>query len=166
MSICITLRLYVCMYVSMCVCLCACMSAKTVLTLRGMILTLWGQFCGVWHREVCSGSFGSFGSCGLEGGSPWIWHVQGKSHRCSTGVGSGEFGGQADILSFLSCSLGYSWLFLWCDTVLCPAGTCAWSKTVSQSTVQDAVTHFTDDQLRPKLRCPWSTKVERWLSHT
>lgn len=65
MSICITLRMYVCMYVSMCVCLCACMSVKTVLTLRGMILTLRGQFCGVWHREVCSGSFRS---CGLEGG--------------------------------------------------------------------------------------------------
>lgn len=76
-----------------------------------------------------------FGPVGWRVGTPWIGHVQGKSHRCSTGVGSGEFGGQADILSFLSCSLGYSRLFLWCDTVLCPAGTCAWSKTVSQSTV-------------------------------
>lgn len=136
----------------------------------------WPYEAWSWHSggsSVVSGTgksvvdpLGPLDPLGWRVGTPWIGHVQGKSHRCSTGVGSGEFGGQADILSFLSCSLGYSRLFLWCDTVLCPAGTCAWSKTVSQSTVQDAVTHFTDDQLRPKLRCPWSKKVERWLSHT
>lgn len=57
--------LYVCLHVCMFMCMYVCQNSSDP---RGMIPRLWGQFCGVWHREVCSGSFGSFGSCGLEGG--------------------------------------------------------------------------------------------------
>ena len=153
--ICITLHLYVCMYVSMCECFYASMSAKTVLTLRGTILRLWGQFCGVWHREVCSGSFGS---CVLEGGDSldqvcsrkvpqmlsWsgIWGVWRPGRHLELFVMFFRF--------FPSCFCGVTRCFVLLGHVLGPR--LSVSQSVSHSTVQDAVTYFTGEQIRPKLR--------------
>ena len=105
------------------------------------------------------------GPVGRRVGTPWIGLVQGKSHRCSTGVGSGEFGGQADILSFLSCSLGSSWavFVVWHGALSC-CDMCLVQDCQSVNCARCSLSLYRW-QLRSKLRCPWCKKAERWLSH-
>ena len=58
--------------------------------------------CGIWHQDVGSRSFRS---CKLWGGASMDWTcLSNTSHRSSTGLRSGEFGGQVNTSNSLLCS--------------------------------------------------------------
>ena len=78
-----------------------------------------GLSCGFWHQGIDGRSFES---CGLQGGATLDWIYSGISHWYLIGLGSGEFGGQVDTLSSVSCSWGHSSTVLLCPRANCPAG--------------------------------------------
>ena len=65
-----------------------------------------GVSCGVWHWDICSGSFGT---CMLEAEASMDRTCSSTSHRCSTGLRSREFVGQGDALSSKSRPWSCSW---------------------------------------------------------
>ena len=80
-------------------------ASRTALIHPGMDKILLGVSHGVWHRDLCSRSFGSHM---MRVGHPWNGTCSRKSHRCSM-LGSWELRGQVNIFSSLPQSLGHSW---------------------------------------------------------
>ena len=75
-----------------------------------------------WHRDVCSGSFGS---CMLGAGASMDRTCFSTSHRWSAGSGSGLFEGLVNVLGSLLWSLCRSWAVY----VVCQGSLSCWGGT-------------------------------------
>lgn len=94
-------------------------SPKTALIHLGRYAWLLGVSCGVWHRDICSGSFRS---CGLDARPSMNQTGFCTAHRCLSGWNLGTF--VIGLRPWALCHIPWAIpdQLLWCVRAHCPEG--------------------------------------------